>query len=378
MINKILIIYRVNIDNLSNNGIKKKLLGTVNVLNSHYTCSYLALTDNAIILDGQSVAKIPIICQKGFLRHIYHLYFYYLKLNKLQILRNYDLIYWRFHLINSSWIRILKSLPSDIVNILEFPTYPYLHEYKQLYQKIFIYYNQKKIKSFHKYFKGSVLFTAQEPSWPIPSYFITNGIEVNKIPLTKSILEQQEIILLAVGKWNFWHGLDRLLQGIVKFSLVNQTHTVRLKIVGSGPAMKDLKSFVEANSLQKYVDFLGPLVGEALDKVYENVSVCIGSLGIHRLGIYQASPLKHREYCARGIPFLLSTKDPDFPENKINFVKYFEQNDSAIEIEKILHFINCLKKDNNLKRNMRDYAEVNLDYKQKILDLFNNFNVTRS
>ena len=40
----------------------------------------------------------------------------------------------------------------------------------------------------------------------------------------------------------------------------------------------------------------------------------VGSLGLHRIGLTEASTLKVREYWARGIPFLLSYEDTDHLE----------------------------------------------------------------
>jgi hypothetical protein len=60
--------------------------------------------------------------------------------------------------------------------------------------------------------------------------------------------------------------------------------------------------------------FRGRLEPEAYTPIVRNVDVAIGTLGLYRNAMDEASPLKVREYLALGIPSIIGYDDTDFPD----------------------------------------------------------------
>ena len=109
--------------------------------------------------------------------------------------------------------------------------------------------------------------------------------------------------------------------------------------------------------------FHGALSGGRLNDLFNNCDLGIGTLGIHRKGVLINSSLKHREYCARGIPFVYSGSDPDF--DTCNFIKKYEEDESVIHLEELKTFYNKIEtiKDPTI---IRDHAKNHLSWSHKI------------
>ncbi|WP_129408615.1 glycosyltransferase [Marinitoga lauensis] len=128
--------------------------------------------------------------------------------------------------------------------------------------------------------------------------------------------------------------------------------------------MRKFKKLIKKLELEKYVIFHGFKKRKDLDELFGKSDIGIGSLGNHRKGIYKESALKNREYCARGLPFILSSKDEDFPES-FKYIHYVSQDETPIDIGKIIQFYNNIKDYNYLKK-MREYAEKHLKWEVKL------------
>jgi len=91
----------------------------------------------------------------------------------------------------------------------------------------------------------------------------------------------------------------------------------------------------------------------------------VGSLGIHRIGLKEASILKAREYCARGIPFIYGIADPDFPAD-FPYILHLPADESPIDIEQVITFADRVLADPDHPQKMHRYAEEHLDWSVKM------------
>ncbi len=114
--------------------------------------------------------------------------------------------------------------------------------------------------------------------------------------------------------------------------------------------------------------FHGFLTGEALDALFDQCHVAVGSLGIHRKGLTQTSELKGREYCARGIPYIIACADPDFSSD-FPYICYLPADESAVDVEQVLAFAREVGANPNHPQEMRRYAEEHLDWSVKMKKL---------
>jgi len=290
----------------------------------------------------------------------------YLKtLNKIIIMYNINILYYRLSLPTMKLMNIMKN--KKIVKIVEIPTYPYEKEY-EITNKKFEYYFFRK-DGYKKIFDLADLVVAvsAEKNLNVDEKFILikNGIQLEGLNIKKQN-KKNYLNLLSIANVAFWHGYDRIIKGLYEYYKTNPKKEVYYHCVGEGPELTNLKKLTKELNLEKYVIFHGTKTGEDLDKVVDECDIAFGSLGNHRKGLYADSALKNREYCARGIPFVIASDDQDFPET-FPFVYRIPKDNSPVDINQVIKWYESLIKEYpNYSIEMRKYAEENLSWDAKM------------
>lgn len=197
----------------------------------------------------------------------------------------------------------------------------------------------------------------------LPGIVVGNGIDVSSIEVRNRVpRSSDEIRLVFVGNIANWHGLDRLIRGL---ALHKGEYRFSLSIIGDGdPVEVDrLKRMVSDLGLRN-VDFLGAMKGERLDQALDLADVAVGCLGAHRKGLEEVAPLKHREYCAKGMPFIYTSFDPDF--SGFPFALKLEAGEEPINMDVVANFYAMLSEQQDVSAKMRAYAEEFLDWGPKM------------
>jgi len=163
-----------------------------------------------------------------------------------------------------------------------------------------------------------------------------------------------------------------VIKGLFEYYKTDPSINVYFHIVGAGAELENLKKLTESLGLSEFVIFHGPKHGEELDRLFDEAHVAIGSLGNHRKGLRVSADLKTREYCARGIPFVISYDDVDFPDDFPYMLKV-PADESPVDIEQILQFYERIK-DRHIVKEMRDYAEKNLSWEAKLKPVIDEIN----
>lgn len=224
---------------------------------------------------------------------------------------------------------------------LEIPTYPYDMEYQgfPFSERLNLFVDQRFRKRMAHYVDCIVTFSTLNEIWGRETVQISNGIDFDQIPMKKHYHTTDNIInLMAVAEIHYWHGLDRVLKGLVKYYKESPQTTVMFHIVGE-PGEKDREEMLEiiqSGHIEKYVIFYGRKHGEELDGLFEKADMGIGSLGRHRSGITNIKTLKNREYAARGIPFTYSETDEDF--DNMPYVLKMMPDESPVNIHYLIDF----------------------------------------
>ena len=200
----------------------------------------------------------------------------------------------------------------------------------------------------------------------IPNITIGNGLDVASISVRRPPLFANDAIhFLCVAMVQSIHGLDRLLQGLAACS---EAPKVTLHIAGDGAELPHLQKLAGDLGISDRVVFHGFTTGKALDALFDQCHIAVGSLGIHRKGLTQTSELKGREYCARGIPYIIACPDPDFPPD-FPYILHLPADESPIDIEQVLTFAREVCADPDHPAKMRHYAEEHLDWSVKMKKL---------
>jgi hypothetical protein len=279
-----------------------------------------------------------------------------------------ELIYIRYiHFANPFFISFLKKLKKKgVTTLMEIPTYPYDVEYKTgSYGAKFAFLIERIYrKKFKKYIDRIITLSDDEEIFGIPTIQINNAIDVNQVNLIQRRKPNNEIHMAGVANLSFWHGYDRIIEGLSRYyqNKRPEEKKVFFHIIGDNLSNESHrhKQMVKEYKLFDYVKFHGRKFGKDLDDLFNNMDIAVGSLGGHRKNIKFDKSLKNREYCARGIPFFYSLIDPDFEGQ--DFIYKVPSNDEPVDIQKIIEFISNLKYD---PKKIRRFAEENLTWEKQ-------------
>lgn len=237
-----------------------------------------------------------------------------------------ELVYVRSYMNASPWlVRFFRQLrEAGIHSVMEIPTYPYdrefsdmpfIHRFRLLVDKCFC-------RSLAAQNTAVVTFSDETRIFGQRTIRISNGVDLEAIPLHQVVDASHEVHLIGVAEVHPWHGFDRLLEGMgrylqqggmerrpVYFHIVGSVYDSEMYGTSMGPGFAPI---IEKYGLHDYVLFHGKLFGDDLDRVFEQCAFAVGSLARHRCGITTIKTLKNREYASRGIPFVYSECDSDF------------------------------------------------------------------
>lgn len=190
-----------------------------------------------------------------------------------------------------------------------------------------------------------------------------NGISVNNYQSKEYIPFEYPLRMLFLKGTSSnaaWNGIERLVKSID----LSQYDAKHFNLIVCG-------HYIEGEIPKRdYIQHLGYLNKTELDKLINSIHIGVSTLALYRKNLEEAAVLKTREYVARGLPFFYAYTDPDLNENSKEFALSFPNNDSIIDMEKIIEFSKIALKDSKLPYKMRDYAEANLDYEVKMKNLY--------
>ena len=242
-----------------------------------------------------------------------------------------------------------KLKQSGIHSVIEIPTYPYDHELSMLpfEHKVRLLIDMLYRKQLAKQTNAIVTFSEEKIIYGQRTINISNGVDLDAIPLHKDIDHSKELHIIAVAEVHPWHGYDRFIEGLGLYYQVDRhnKYPIYFHIVGDvwdsemygtkyAPGFAPL---IKQYDIEDYVFFHGKLFGEELNKVFDICSFAVGSLARHRSGITKIKTLKNREYACRGIPFIYSEEDSDFELQP--YIIKASPDESPINIEEIVTFL---------------------------------------
>ena len=279
----------------------------------------------------------------------------------------YDFIYFRKSDIDYTVYRFLSDLKkynSKCKIIFEIPTYPYekenFHGKKDYPMLLKDRMNHKKL---YKCVDRIVTFSSDNKIWGIPTIKTKNGIDFSEIPVLNRSDNEKNISLIEVSSPAYWHGYDRLLEGMGIYYSNGGMRDIVFHIVGDGKEIEKYREIVQRYNIDEHVVFHGNKYGRDLDLIYQKSFIGIDSLGRHRSNNFTNSSLKSREYAAYGIPFVAAVPI-DFAENNWEYVLNVPLDDSPIDIEKVIEFYDSIYAEKNcdmVSKTIRGYAEDKCD-----------------
>lgn len=356
-----------------NLGVKEKVLGQARAFRElGFSVTVVARegigTGIYVVKDGEAVqrwAPLPAAFRRlrGVLARVAHMR------ELLRFAKNAEpeAVYVRWTLADPSFVTLLRDLKkTGCVVALDVPTYPYRLEASDARGRIAL-----QVDRLFNWLIPRFVDLVVSPSdrgrlFGIASLRVGNGVDLRRIPLAPA-KRCGPVRMVGVSNLTFWQGYDRVLAGLrVYYSARRPVGAeVRFDVVGDGPERARLEMLVRRYNLTPYVRFHGARAALDLDQLYGQSCVGIGALARHRVGLPSAYPLKHREYCARGIPFVYAGSDPDFDEG-FPYCLRLESSEEPIVIESVVDFFRRVTLDPRYPMKMREYAESRLSWEARL------------
>jgi hypothetical protein len=192
--------------------------------------------------------------------------------------------------------------------------------------------------------------------------YAQNGFDAQSVKICGPPPSSGPLRLLGVARMGFWHGFDRVINALRHHA----PEEVQLTLVGDGPAVKELKDLVATTRLESLVTFRGHLSGSELDEVFDHTDVAIGSLGLHRIGLSSASPLKNREYLARGLPVIFAGHDPQLEAAEaLDLARKVPSGDDPLDLRALSQWM-LGNRTANVRSRCRDFAADRLGWEHQV------------
>jgi len=357
---KVALIYRVNIASPDNVGVVLKMNGQQNALtNMGHDCIAYYHRDGDIIKRNQRGTE-EIITTVTYRRRSFSFKDFFNQLSSESEIGSSDLIYIRYPFSTPAFLNFIRRFKKEQV-IIELPTYPYDGEWTG-FSKMYLTVDKFYAGKLKDYCKAIVHFGKEEKIFGIDTIRSSNGIDTEAFPLVNN-QKVKGLKMIAVGKFNYWHGLDRLLKGMENASIDG----TQLNIVGDGAVIPELKVLVKELQLEKKVNFCGIKRGKELNALFNQSNLGIGTLGIHRKKVAINSSLKHREYASRGLPFIYAGNDPDFEDT--SWTHTIPESEDNVNLNDIQLFLSQLK---TSAKEINQFAKENLSWEIKLRRILEN------
>lgn len=156
--------------------------------------------------------------------------------------KKYDFVYIRRISPNcKSVIELLYLLKISNPNcklVYEIPTYPYDFEHKSFGARLLLAVDKIYRKKLCKYVDRIATLTDDKEIFGCKTLKITNGVDCKSISVCKKDnFSQTKINLIAVAQFSFWHGYERVIEGLYNYGKNN----VVLHLVGNGSELEKYK-----------------------------------------------------------------------------------------------------------------------------------------
>lgn len=282
---------------------------------------------------------------------------------------SYDFAYIRKGaVLDKSVIELVKKAKKTnpkIKIILEIPTYPYLDEFNGLVKIDIALKERRWTKKLSQYIDRIVTYSDDKEIFDIQCINISNAYEFKQLGFSREEAEDQTIHLIGVATLCFYHGYDRLIEGLKEYNQkMGQKTKVVFNLIGDGPVLSEYQKLVKDYKLEKIVTLNGRKKMFELDTYYKEANIGVDSLGRHRSGVTYNSSLKGKEYLAKGLPIISGVKT-DLDDKDISFYYRVPNDDTPINIDAIVGWYQNLtsnKSQKQLSKEIYQYGQTNFTF----------------
>ena len=199
---------------------------------------------------------------------------------------------------------------------------------------------------------------------------IRNGLDMADIRKKNNKSDKSVLSLIGVANISYWHGFDRVINGIANYREKTGDNDVRFIVVGDGEGKRALEELAQKRGITDAIVFTGFKSGKEKEELFDKSDAAVGTLAAFRQGLKSTSTLKFAEYCARGIPIIAESTE-DYGEKISEFVYCVPSDDTPVDIEQVKEWYK--KIENKSTDCLNEYAEKNMSWDKQMKTVVNAF-----
>ena len=334
-------------------GIRFKIEVQFKILKEHFNCdaTYISLNRKMSLLNK--------------IRRCTPFFSFYKKIDVNKFKPN-SIVYFRHAVIDHRLLKMLMQLKKNgCIIILEIPTYPYDAERCTFFGKMILYQEYVYRKLLNRYVSRIITYSKDSVIYGIKTINISNAICIDDDFEISSQEETTCINIVAVAAIAFWHGYDRVIQGIYEYYRNGGKRKIIFHMVGYGRDLEKYKELADRLSINDHVIFYGKKQGKELDDIYLKCKIGIDSLGRHRSGVFYNSSLKGKEYLLKGLPVVSGVETELDSRNDFKYYLRIPDDDTPVDINRVVEFYDEIygnKNELEIRKEIRKFAIQNFSY----------------
>lgn len=288
-----------------------------------------------------------------------------------EYMKDVEFVYIRHPMLSVQLLNIIKKMSDmGLYVVYEFPTFPYDKNSDKLSAKASLIKDKWSRGKLYKYVNLGVNYSGFNEIFSIPCLSISNGIDTDSITPHKKSSNDNSISFIGVALLAKWNGYDRLIKAIKRYNSEENSLKVQFHIVGNGDIYDELNQQINEEQLENCVFMHGYMSGKELDDLYNQCDIGVGTLNPSRkYKNHIMSSLKTKEYTAKGIPFIKGDIDDVFDKNNPDFVFNVSDDETPIDINKIVEWYNTLlssRGEQEIVKEMRGFARSMLSWEKQL------------
>lgn len=190
-----------------------------------------------------------------------------------------------------------------------------------------------------------------------------NGIDISNytihdVPPLDS--EESTVNMLMIANMQSWHRSERILHALKDYK---GTHKLHL-IVASPESEEYLAMQKLAGELgvAEMIDFNGFLPISEINDIAGDCHIAVGQLSGSEYGVMETHAIKHKDYCALGLPMFSTCTDTSFPDD-YPYYYFIKDTDAGIDLDAIIGWYEGIRTAHpGYRKEMYEHAKKSLQY----------------
>ncbi len=276
---------------------------------------------------------------------------------------DFDIVYFRRLMSKIAYAAPhFKHLSKHCSIVYEIPTFPFDVPANKLYAlrdklEMLIYRSCKKYISV----TSCCLYQHGRPDddWLL----FENGIDISNYTIhdvPPLDAPDSTVNLLMIANMQSWHRSERILHALKDYTGAHKLH-----LIVASPESDEYRAMQRlANELgvAEMIDFNGFLPISKINEIAETCHLAVGQLSGSEYGVMETHAIKHKDYCALGLPMFSTCTDTSFPDD-YPYYYFLKDTDADINLDEIIQWYEKIRSEHpGHRREMYEHAKKNLQY----------------